>query len=362
MVFARDARTARPVASTTKLMTALLVLERVSLDDVFTAPAYRPISPAETRLGLRPGERMTVRDLLTALLLASANDAAETLAVGTAGSTPAFVALMNRRARELGLRQTSYANPIGLDAPDNHSSAADLIALTRRLRANPFFARTVDRPRARLTSGRRARVIENRNSLIDSQPHITGVKTGHTLGAGYVLVGSATRGGVTMLSAVLGDPSEPARNLDTLALLDYGLRRYRAVPVLRVRRPVASAAVRHREEQRVRLRPLRDYTRVLRHGRGASVRVDAPPVLEGPLPGGARVGSVRVVVEGRPVARVALVTAAPVPEVGVFERARDGAFAPGTLALMALILFGVALALSGQRRRTRSPSRRTPAA
>jgi D-alanyl-D-alanine carboxypeptidase (penicillin-binding protein 5/6) len=189
-----NAGRARPIASATKLMTALLTLERADLDDVYPAAPYAA-SAVESKIGLKPGERMTVRDLLTALILESANDAAVTLAEGIAGSRGAFVREMNRRAVTLGLRDTSYANPIGFDDPDNHSSARDLARLARRLLANGDFARIADLPMATLTSGARPRTIDNRNVLVQRHPFVSGVKTGHTLGAGYVLVGSGEAGG-----------------------------------------------------------------------------------------------------------------------------------------------------------------------
>jgi serine-type D-Ala-D-Ala carboxypeptidase (penicillin-binding protein 5/6) len=352
VLFARRPHDRRPVASTTKLMTALLVLERTSPDDVFTAAAYEPVSPAETRIGLRPGERMTVRDLLRALLLASANDAAKTLAQRTVGSTARFVATMNRRARALGLVDTHYSNPIGLDDPTNYSSAQDLARLTARLRRIPFFTRTVALSRARLTSGRRPRVIENRNDLVGSHRYVNGVKTGHTLGAGYVLVGSATRQGVTVVSAVLGEPGEAARDADTLTLLDYGLSRLRAVRILSPARPVARAAVRHRGRDRVSLVPVRTLRWVIRRGERARVEVRAPDALEGPLPAGARRGVAIVRVRGRVVARVPLMTAAPVPAASLLDRAAEAPMKPDTLALVAAAAAALALVAAVRRRRT----------
>ena len=106
-----------PIASTTKLMTSYLALHELKPNQMVVAPSYQPSASAEIELGLRPGERMRVRDLLYGLLLPSASDAAETLAVGVSGSVPAFVTAMNRAARRLDLTDTSYANPIGLDAP-----------------------------------------------------------------------------------------------------------------------------------------------------------------------------------------------------------------------------------------------------
>lgn len=354
VLVARHSRERRPVASTTKLMTALLVLERTAPDDVFTASAYRPASAAETRIGLRPGERMRVRDLLRALLLASANDAAHTLAERTAGSTGAFVAQMNRRARELGLTDTHYSNPIGLDDPANHSSARDLARLTARLLRIPFFARTVGMAQTRLASGGRPRVIDNRNDLVGSHRYVNGVKTGHTLGAGYVLVGSASHRGVTVVSAVLGEPGEAARDADTLALLDYGLSVLRARRILSPSRPVARAAVRHRERQHVALVPVRALTWVMRRDRHARVIVRAPRVLEGPLPAGTRAGTAIVRVGRRVVARVPLVTAGPVPGVGLLARVADALLKPDTLALVAAAAAGLALVGALRRRRSRA--------
>jgi D-alanyl-D-alanine carboxypeptidase (penicillin-binding protein 5/6) len=355
VLFRRDADAERPVASTTKLMTALLVLERVSLKDVFTAVPYQAAA-AESRIGLRGGERMTVRDLLRALLVSSANDAAQTLAVGVSGSSDVFVAEMNRRAQELGLRHTHYANPIGLDEPGNYSSASDLARLAVRLRRNPFFRQTVALPRAGLTTGAHPRVIANRNDLVGNYKIVTGIKTGHTNSAGYVLVGSGTRAGVDVVSVVIGDPSEGGRDADTLALLRYGLAQYRRVAVVVRDRVAARARVRHREDDRIQLVPARTVFRVLRTGERPALTVHAPRTLEGPLPAGAVVGSVTVRVRGRVLDRVPLVTASAVPKVGVFERALNLVFKPGTLAaLLAVVGAGLGIVLLRRRRRAAEP-------
>jgi D-alanyl-D-alanine carboxypeptidase (penicillin-binding protein 5/6) len=241
-LLAKHADLRRPIASTTKLMTALLTLESGKLGRTFTAPAY-DASPIESKIDLRRGERMTGRDLLTALLLESANDAAVDLAVGVAGSRQAFVERMNQRARQLGLRNTHYANPIGLDAPGNYSTARDLAKLARKLMTFPTFARIVNRGRATLRSGDHARTIGNRNLLVGRHRFVDGVKTGHTLGARYVLIGAAHGNGGRIISVVLGEPSENARDADTLSLLRWGIHQYRRVTLLRPGRTVALAGV-----------------------------------------------------------------------------------------------------------------------
>jgi D-alanyl-D-alanine carboxypeptidase (penicillin-binding protein 5/6) len=332
-LYAKHGGEPRPIASATKLMTALLTLERADLDDVFPAAPYTA-SPVESKIGLVPGERMNVRDLLTALILESANDAAVTLAENIAGSSEAFVREMNRRAVELGLRDTSYANPVGFDDPDNHSSARDLATLARRLLANRDFARITDRPMATLQSGARARTIDNRNVLVQRYPFVSGVKTGHTLGAGYVLVGSGAAGGARVITVTLGAPSEAARDADTLALLRWGLEQFHRVRVLRPGRPLAEIDVNYRDED-AEVGAARAVTLVLRRGEQAKTVLDAPEELDGPLEKGTRVGWVEVQREGEKVRRVPLVTLDKVEGASFFRKLVRTL---GTLLIVAIVL------------------------
>jgi D-alanyl-D-alanine carboxypeptidase (penicillin-binding protein 5/6) len=333
-------------------MTALLTLEGARPRKVFTAGDY-VAAPVESQIGLRPGERMRVGDLVEALLLESANDAAAALAEGVSGSVDSFVAEMNERAAELGLEDTSYANPIGFDDPLNYSTASDLATLTRELLERPRFARVVDMPEARLESGARPRTIDNRNTLVAAHPFVTGVKTGHTLGAGYVLIGSAKgRGGARVISVVMGEPSEAARDADTLKLLRWGIARFQRVRVLDDRRVMARADIEHRDERAV-LVPSRDIVLTLRDGERVRRRVRAPGELEGPIPKGVGVGSVSVFVDGERVARIALVTRADVPEAGTLRVLTSVLGVPLTVLLVIAILLGAALAALTLRRRVR---------
>jgi len=334
----------RSIASTTKLMTALLALERAKPNDVFTAPAYNAM-PAESRINLRPGERMTVHDLLEALLLESANDAAVTLAEGVSGSREAFVEEMNARAADLGLEHTSYANPIGLDEAGNYSSARDLATLTRVLLRRPRFARIVDMPEAELESGERPRVVENRNDLLASYPWVSGVKTGYTLNAGNVLVGAAKGpGGARVISVVLGEPSEAARDQETLTLLRWGLARFHRVRVLDPRRMLAQADIKYRDST-ARLVARREAVLTIRDGERIRRRVNAPEEVEGPLAAGTRVGTVTVLLDGRSARRVALVTAEEVPDAGTLRVLLSWLGVPLTLILLLAILVALVLAI-----------------
>jgi D-alanyl-D-alanine carboxypeptidase (penicillin-binding protein 5/6) len=343
VMFAKRPDRERSIASTTKLMTALLALEHTKPSDVFTAPAYNAM-PAESRINLRPGEQMTVHDLLEALLLESANDAAVTLAEGVAGSREAFVEQMNERAAELGLEHTSYSNPIGLDEAGNYSSARDLATLTRVLLRRPRFARIVDMPEAALESGLRPRVVENRNDLIAAYPWVSGVKTGYTLNAGNVLVGAASGPGrARVISVVLGEPTETARNSETLSLLRWGLARFHRVRVLDPRRMIARADIQYRDGS-ARLVPRRRAVLTVRDGEQIRRRVRAPDEVEGPLAAGERVGTVTVLIDGRPVRRVALVTAERVPGAGTLRVLLSWLGVPLTILLVVAILVAAVLA------------------
>jgi serine-type D-Ala-D-Ala carboxypeptidase (penicillin-binding protein 5/6) len=359
IVYQRNAHERRPIASTTKLMTALVTLEHASLDDVMTTVPYRAL-PAESVAGFRGGEKVTVRDLLRALLITSANDAAATLAQRVAGSRPAFVKMMNARARQLKLTDTHYANPIGLDSPDNYSSATDLVKLALILRRNAFFRATTDLPRVTLKSGARPRTFTNRNVLVRNVPAVNGVKTGHTSIAGYVLVGSASRKGVTVVSAVLGDPSESARDSDSLNLLRYGLDRYHVVTALREGQVLGRAALAHRDSS-VDLVAGGGVKRTTRRGDKIVVRTQgAPTEIDGPLPKGARVGTVIVSLRGKTIARVPLVTAEPVDAASFMDRLRDWLARPMTLVLLAAFaLCSLYLVLLRRRAVRRRQARRT---
>jgi serine-type D-Ala-D-Ala carboxypeptidase (penicillin-binding protein 5/6) len=322
VVFQREAARERPVASTTKLMTALITLERTKLSRVLTTVGYHG-APAESVIGLRGGERMTVADLLRGLLIASANDAAATLAARVGGSQRAFVAMMNSRARQLGLRHTHYANAIGLDDPCNYSSAEDLVKLTLILRRNAFFREITNLPRVTLHSGAHPRTILNRNLLVRSVPEVNGVKTGHTSTAGYILVASASKADVTVISVVLDESSEAARDADSLALLRYGLRRYHRFAPVRKGQSFATVKLAHRDEH-VQLVAARTVIRTARRDERIYTRtIDVPSELDGPLPAGSRVGTIEVRWRKHTVARVPLITRTAIGQASIWERGDD---------------------------------------
>jgi D-alanyl-D-alanine carboxypeptidase (penicillin-binding protein 5/6) len=354
-VFGRAAGQRRLIASTTKMMTALLTVTTVRLDRVCTAPPYAA-GPLETQIGLHTGERMRVRDLLRAVLLPSANDAAATLAVCVGGSRSAFVARMNARARQLGLDHTHFSTPIGLDAAGNYSTAADLARLAIAARGDAFLRKTMDMRSAVLRSGDHLRTVVNRNTLVQEVPWVDGVKTGHTNAAGYILVASGTRAGTTFVATVLGDLSEGARNADALTLLKWAFASFRVATPVTQGTVYARPAVKHRPDDHIDVVATRDVRELLRRDVRVRLVVDVPRELEGPLPRRAVVGSATVRANGRAIARVPLVTRAPVPEVGLLEQAGRALDGPGSLIAIVALLGGAAILLvrvRGARRRER---------
>ncbi len=333
-----------PIASTTKLMTAYVVLHELPLDRMVRAAPYEA-EYGESLLGLRPGQRISVRDLLYGLILRSGNDAAYDLALAAAGSEQRFVAEMNRYAAALGLTDTHYANPIGLDQRGNYSSAADLATLTRHLLAIPAFARIADARGAVLRSVHPRRRITTINELLRMAPWVTGVKTGHTFGALYVLVGSGQRKGVELISVAVGAPTDEDRFADNIDLLDYGFSLYkRRVPV-KAGAVLARPAIRYSGGE-LPLRATRTIAVGLRRGQRMSVVLSAPDEVEGPIDRGAVLGRASVYVEGRRTASVPLRAARPVAEASLLERAGsflDDEKIPVGIALCVILVGAVLL-------------------
>jgi D-alanyl-D-alanine carboxypeptidase (penicillin-binding protein 5/6) len=223
----------RSIASTTKIMTGILALETLPLDRMVQA-SVRATQAGESEIWMEPGEELSVEDLMYALLVRSANDAAVALGEASAGTLEAFIDAMNAKAVELGLTNTHFANPHGLEAEGHYSSARDLATLARYAMQNPDFRRFVATEEVAIPWPGRPydRVLESRNTLLGKVAFVNGVKTGYTRPAGFCLVGSGARDGVSLISVILGEPNKDAVNADSAALLEYGFRQYRQVSLM----------------------------------------------------------------------------------------------------------------------------------
>jgi serine-type D-Ala-D-Ala carboxypeptidase (penicillin-binding protein 5/6) len=318
LLYARNEDRRLPMASITKLMTALVTLERARAADVVTVSRQAP-SVGESSIFLQPGERLPVRDLLAAALIQSANDAAFALAAHVGGGSVArFVRLMNEEAVELGLEDTHYARPDGLDIPNHYSTAEDSFELARLAMEEPLVRRLVRRRGARITGGRSLR---NTNDLLARFPGLFGVKTGHTDLADWCEVAAARRDGVTMYAVILGSPSRARRNSDLTKLLEWGFDQYGRVPLIREEERYASAAIPFSDE-RIDLVAAEGVERLIRLDDGVRFveRVVFPGMVALPVEQGAELGEVVVLQGEQVVARQPLVAARAVQEPGFGRR------------------------------------------
>lgn len=221
-LWSRSADQQRAMASTTKMMTALIALERSDPNEMVTIS--KRASEVSYAAGLRAGERVSVGRLLELALIASSNDAAIALAEHVSGSEARFVEVMNSRGHELGLHDTRFVNAHGLDAPLHHSSAADLASLSRAAMLSPEFRRIVLLKSITLPAyeDRPARLLKNTDELLGTYDGLLGIKTGFTDKAKYSFVASAERDGVTLTAVILGAPKNSTRFKHSARLLDWG--------------------------------------------------------------------------------------------------------------------------------------------
>lgn len=313
----RNAHERRAVASITKLMTAIVTLERAGLSEIVTVRPRASVI-GESTANLRPGERLPVSSLLRAMLVASANDAAQALALHVGrGSDERFVALMNQKARALGLDETTFTNPHGLDEAGHLSSAEDATLLVRYALGIPFIRDALDRSTVVLPSSRE---LETTDDLLDSWPPLIGGKTGHTADAGWSEAAAARAGGITVYGTVLGSNGRTERNEALEELLSYGLDRYRRVAVIDASRVYAEPQTGY-DRPAVELVAPRTLVRTVREGKPLIERVIAPDLVELPVRRGQQLGRVEVYDGGRVIATSRLLAAAAVSEPGTLGKA-----------------------------------------
>ena len=312
----RNSDTRLPIASITKLMTVLVTLEHARLDDLVTVQRAAA-AVGESSIDLRPGQRITVRELLAGALIQSANDAADALAdyVGH-GNEHAFVAMMNAEAKRLGLTGTHFVRPDGLDASGHYSTARDVTRLAEELMKRPVVRGLVRRRTAVISGGR---TLHTWNDLLGVFRGLVGVKTGHTGGAGWCQVAEVKRDGLDVYATILGSPTRGERNGDLAALLRWAFGVERPAWVVAPGRVYARVATGYGRTA-VPLVAARAALRPVRIDLPLVERVVAVGAAELPVRRGERLGEIRVFSGGRLVARRALVAARAVSRPGFFGR------------------------------------------
>ena len=314
-----------PIASTTNIMTALVVLEDgVDLDEKVVVPkqAERYVGFTYSNVGLIAGERLTVRDLLVAALVPSGTDAVYTIAehVGD-GSVDRFVEKMNQEAQSMGLENTHFASPAGLDSPQNYSSARDLATLAQAAMEYPTFADIVGESEATISTQNRKIEVFNTNYLLYSYREATGIKTGTSPEAGPCLVASAEGGGESYVAVVLGAKDDQYRFEAARVALGYGFDSYEQRPLVQRGKVYRESPLPYRRGESVRLAAAKELVGPT----GPGLKVERR-VTEGELPpaarGGEKLGAIEVLVDGQSVGSSPLVAEKGYEEASLWDKAR----------------------------------------
>lgn len=306
----------RAPASTTKIMTALVTIERGRLSDEVRVSRADAATPG-SKMHLRGGGVYRLEDLLRGLLWRSGNDAAEAIAEHVGGNRERFLAWMNQRALTLGALNTRYTNPHGLTSPGHYSSAYDLALIARAVLHQPVLARLVSTREGTIGTGQGSRTVNNTNRLLWTYEGADGVKTGTTNAAGRCLVSSATRNGRQLIAVVLHSPD---RWGESSRLLDYGFKHFRVYQAVRPGTVIGWATVRNGRVSRVPLVAGGALSWVIPTDGVTEVRHTEPSVLQAPVKAGTTIGTAALLVDDRPVARTTVRIGRDVPARGWWER------------------------------------------
>jgi D-alanyl-D-alanine carboxypeptidase (penicillin-binding protein 5/6) len=323
---ARNERSRVEPASLTKLMTAYLTFaaldqKRIRLDQVVPVSEFAWRTEG-SRMFIEPRKPVTVEQLVHGMIVQSANDACIALAEAIAGSEEAFVAMMNREARRLGLKDTNFVNATGLPHPQHYSSGRDIAVLAAAV-IRDFPGRYP------LYSQREYRynniTQSNRNRLLWADPTVDGMKTGYTEAAGYCLVSSGKRGERRLISVVLGAASEAGRAVESQKLLNHGFRSYDSVRLYPGRQPVITLEVFMGRSNSVGAGFLADLHLALPRGQGEKLkaRVESMQPLLAPIQAGQTIGTLKLTLDGAPYREIPVVALESVPVAGVLGRGWD---------------------------------------
>lgn len=287
------------IASTTKIMTALIVCEQCNVLDRMRIPK-EAVGIEGSSMYLKEGEILTLQELLYGLMLSSGNDAAVALAIYCGGTVEGFAELMNDKARILGMTGTHFENPNGLDSPGHYSTARDLAILASYAMENPIFYKTVSAKT--VTVGER--YLRNHNKLLWQVEGADGVKTGFTKAAGRILVSSATRDGRRIIAVTLNDPHDWK---DHAALLEEGFARYNVQRIVTKGDLVTTLEVAGGQRQRVEVRAAEHFVYAIAEEENPCLMLPGPGFVYAPVAEGADAGFAYVLIEGKAVGKVPVV-------------------------------------------------------
>ena len=299
VLYEKNASQQSLIASTTKIMTALIVCEQCNVLDRMRIPK-EAVGIEGSSMYLREGEVLTLQELLYGLMLSSGNDAAVALAIYCGGTVEGFAELMNDKARNLGLRGTHFENPNGLDSPGHYSTAADLGRLAAYAMENPIFRKTVSTKSIKIGE----RYLTNHNKLLWQFEGADGVKTGYTKAAGRILVSSAQRDGRRLVAVTIDDPDDWD---DHAALLEAGFSRYGVTPIVAKGQLVDTLEVVGGEARQVQILAAEDFSYALAEGERPQLMLPGPGFVFAPAVEGAEAGEAYVLIEGKAIGKIPVV-------------------------------------------------------
>lgn len=305
-LFEKNADEQRSMASTTKIMTALIALETAATEDKIIAITDQMVRVEGSSMGLQPGDKLTLKSLAAGMLIVSGNDAANSAAVAVAGSAEAFAEKMNQRAQELGMEHTHFVTPSGLDDDAHYSTARDMAKLAAAAMKNPDFAAIVGQKAMNISyvSPEQTRRFTNHNKLLSMYEGCIGVKTGFTKKSGRCLVSAAERDGVRLIAVTLNAPDDWN---DHMAMMDYGFSQLEHFPVddsgYNVYLPVTGGTA-----PSVLVQGMEGEAVVVPHGASERVQrvVELPRFVYAPVMERQAVGRVRYVLDGKTIAETVL--------------------------------------------------------
>lgn len=317
VLYEKDADSQSLIASTTKIMTALIICEQCNVLDRMRIPK-EAVGIEGSSMYLQEGEVLTLQELLYGMMLRSGNDAATALAIYCGGTVEGFAQLMNDKAASLGMENTHFANPHGLDAPEHYSTARDLAKLAAYALKNPIFAQTVSTKSVKAGN----RQLTNHNKLLWRLEGANGVKTGYTKAAGRILVSGALRNG-RQLVAVTIDAGDDWN--DHISLLEDGFSRFHPVELVGKHQILGKVSVAGGTAGEVPLIAAESFVYALSEGEQVSIELPGPGFVYAPVAERQLAGFAHIQVDGSPVGKVALyygqtVELEPQPKKSILDR------------------------------------------
>ncbi len=304
VLYEKQAEEKSLIASTTKIMTALVICEQTNVLDRVKIPK-EAVGIEGSSMYLKEGEVLTVQELLYGLMLQSGNDAAVALAIYCGGTVEGFTELMNDKAHRLGMTQSHFANPNGLDSPGNYSTARDMAILTAYAMQNPIFAQTVSTKT--ITIGERC--LRNHNKLLWQLEGANGVKTGYTKAAGRILISSVTRMGRQLIAVTFNAPDDWQ---DHKTLIEDGFSRFTVQQLVRQGQTLGQLELAGGQETSVDLIAAEDFSYSLAQGERVTISLPEAGFAYAPVVEGQEAGFAHILVDGTAVAKVPLVYGATI--------------------------------------------------